>query len=115
MNGAREWWRRVPRSPATIQDAATLENPADGGNRRTRFDLSGFHLASDRGRTVLAQDTLVLQPSANRKHLLFDCRLGTPGVAVQGEWLPVEFLELAGELRIAVALSLYPAYEGEAG
>lgn len=38
----------------------------------------------------------------------FDCRLGN-GVAVQGEFLPVSFLSLVGQLNIAVALSLYPS------
>ncbi len=38
----------------------------------------------------------------------FDCRLGDGNVAVQGEYLPVSFLQLAGQLKVAVALSLYP-------
>ena len=37
----------------------------------------------------------------------FDSRLGD--VAVQGEWLPVDFMRLAADLNIDVALSLYPA------
>lgn len=37
----------------------------------------------------------------------FDCRLSDQ-ILMQGEYLPVEFLQLVGELRIAVALSLYP-------
>lgn len=43
------------------------------------------------------------------------CRLGKtrsrsagPVVAVQGEYLPSSFLRLVGELRIGVALSMYP-------
>ena len=39
----------------------------------------------------------------------FDSRLGVDDVAVQGEWLPVDFLQLVAELQIGVALSLYPA------
>lgn len=38
----------------------------------------------------------------------FTCRLGD-AVVVQGEYLPVSFLLLAGQLKVAVALSLYPA------
>jgi hypothetical protein len=37
----------------------------------------------------------------------FDSRLGE-NVAVQCEYLPVSFLALVGELRVAVVLSLYP-------
>ena len=39
----------------------------------------------------------------------FHCRLDQENVSVQGEWLPAPFLQLVGELRIGVALSLYPA------
>ena len=39
----------------------------------------------------------------------FDCRLGDENVAVQGEYLPVSFLQLVGQLKVAVALSIYPA------
>lgn len=46
------------------------------------------------------------------------CRLGerkSPSnpsvVAVQGDYLPSSFLRLAGELRVGVALSLYPSPE----
>ena len=38
----------------------------------------------------------------------FDSRLGVDEIAVQGEWLPVNFLQLVAELQIGVALSLYP-------
>lgn len=37
----------------------------------------------------------------------YDCRLGN-GIAVQGDYLPVEFLRLVGQFNVAVALSLYP-------
>jgi hypothetical protein len=37
----------------------------------------------------------------------FDCRLGQD-IAVQVEFLPVEFLRLVGELSVAVVLSIYP-------
>lgn len=37
----------------------------------------------------------------------FDCRLGDD-VAVQGEYLPVSFLQFAGRLKVAVALSIFP-------
>lgn len=43
----------------------------------------------------------------------FDCRLGDDHVAVQGEYLPVSFLQLAGQLNVAVALSIYPALRPE--
>jgi hypothetical protein len=43
----------------------------------------------------------------------FDCRLGEE-VAVQGEYLPVSFLQLAGQLKVAVALSLYPTVSSDA-
>jgi hypothetical protein len=42
----------------------------------------------------------------------FDCRLGD-NVFVQGEYLPVSFLQLVGQLRVAVALSLYPGVSAE--
>ena len=38
----------------------------------------------------------------------FDSRVGTEGIAVQGEYLPVELLRLAGQLNIGIGLSLYP-------
>lgn len=63
---------------------------------------------------------------ANRKELLklkrakgiedlmldfgFDSRVGTENIAVQGEYLPPEFLRLAGELNIGVGLSIYPPF-----
>lgn len=37
----------------------------------------------------------------------YQCRLGD-GVAIQGECLPPEILSLAGQLKIGIALSLYP-------
>ena len=43
----------------------------------------------------------------------FDCRLGDEDVAVQGEYLPVSFLQLVGQLKVAVALSIYPALHAE--
>lgn len=38
----------------------------------------------------------------------FSCRLNDD-VAVQREYFPVSFLQLAGQLKVSVALSLYPA------
>jgi hypothetical protein len=38
----------------------------------------------------------------------FDCRVGQEDVVVQGEWLPVELLKLAGDLKVNIALSIYP-------
>lgn len=40
----------------------------------------------------------------------YDCRLSDK-IMMQGEYLPVEFLALVGQLQVAVALSLYPAME----
>lgn len=42
----------------------------------------------------------------------YDCRLDED-IFVQGEYLPVEFLALVGQLRVAVALSLYTAQTPE--
>ena len=39
----------------------------------------------------------------------YACRLGSNGVALQGDYLPPELLRLAGSLGIGIALSLYPA------
>lgn len=39
----------------------------------------------------------------------FDCRLNETDVGLQGEYLPIEFLDLVAKFRIGVALSLYPA------
>ncbi len=44
----------------------------------------------------------------------FDSRLGIKNVAMQGEYLPPEFLRLAGELNIGIGLSIYPALEEKA-
>jgi hypothetical protein len=33
--------------------------------------------------------------------------------AVQGEYLPVSFLQLVGQLKVAVALSIHPAFHPE--
>ncbi len=46
----------------------------------------------------------------------FDCRLGDPaescaGIAMQGEYLPPELLDLAGKLKIGIGLSIYPKNE----
>jgi len=38
----------------------------------------------------------------------YDCRLHEPNIAMQGEYLPVELLLLAGSLSFGIALSLYP-------
>lgn len=38
----------------------------------------------------------------------FHSRVGTKNIAVQGEYLPPEFLRLAGELNIGDGLSIYP-------
>jgi hypothetical protein len=34
--------------------------------------------------------------------------VGQEDVVVQGEWLPVELLKLAGDLKVNIALSIYP-------
>jgi len=43
-------------------------------------------------------------------HLDFghDCRLHNDGVAMQGDYLPARLVKLAGELGLAIMLSLYP-------
>ncbi len=49
------------------------------------------------------------------EHIMLDfaynSRLGTKGFAVQGEYLPVELLQLAGQLNIGIGLSLYPPFQ----
>ena len=63
--------------------------------------------------TLHRDDLLLLSddPSVEDRRLDFgfDSRLGVGEIAVQGEWLPVNFLQLVGELQIGVALSLYPS------
>lgn len=62
-------------------------------------------------------DLLLLNADASvedrRLDFGFDTRLDVGDVAVQGEWLPVSFLQLTAELQIGVALSLYPACSGD--
>jgi hypothetical protein len=41
----------------------------------------------------------------------YECRLNGTTVVMQGEYLPVELLVLAGKLGIGIALSLYPALQ----
>lgn len=45
----------------------------------------------------------------------YECRLGKQGIAIQGNYLPAEFLLLAGQLGIGVALSHYPGKDEDDG
>lgn len=97
--------------------------------RRKLYGDSGFSewVSQDKWddlRAAVAEVSRFLQ--ANRKELLklkrakgiedlmldfgFNSRVGTENVAVQGEYLPPEFLRLAGELNIGVGLSIYPPF-----
>jgi hypothetical protein len=62
---------------------------------------------------ALAQ--LACDPTVRARQLDFgyECRL-SERVVVQGEYLPPEFLRLAGSLEISIALSLYPSGRDEA-
>lgn len=40
-----------------------------------------------------------------------ESRLNRDGIAVHGEYLPVDFVRLVGEFSVAVALSIYPQTE----
>ncbi len=97
------------------------------GPRASQFrDSSGFACdvsSVDRDLDGQLQDAIAFL-SANRADLArldndpaiqdrrlafgYDCRLDDDNVAVQGEWLPVDFLQLVAELKIGVALLLFP-------
>ena len=68
-------------------------------------DAMTFLCANKADLERLATDTTV---EDRRLDFGFDCRLGVGNVAVQGEWLPADFLKMVGDLSVGVALSLYP-------
>lgn len=97
-------------------------------SKRIHHD-SGFseRVSRDRWNNLRAAITEVLRfLEANRKELAklkrtkgvedlmldfgFNSRVGTENIAVQGEYLPPEFLRLAGELNIGIGLSIYPPF-----
>ncbi len=98
-------------------------------NRKRIHHDSGFSesVSRDRWDNLRAAITEVLRfLQANRKELAklkrtkgvedlmldfgFSSRVGTENIAVQGEYLPPEFLRLAGELNIGIGLSIYQPF-----
>lgn len=98
-------------------------------NKKRKHHDSGFSewVSQDKWhdlRAAVAEVFKFLQ--ANRKELLrlkrtkgieelmldfgFSSRVGTENIAVQGEYLPPEFLRLAGELNVGIGLSIYPPF-----
>jgi hypothetical protein len=98
-------------------------------NKKRRHHDSGFSkwVSQDKWDDLRAAVAEVLRfLKANRNELLklkratgiedlmldfgFNSRVGTDKVAMQGEYLPPEFLRLAGELNIGIGLSIYPPF-----
>jgi hypothetical protein len=64
------WGRGLTHSAPTIQDTISRQNAADRSHGRTRRDAFGEPIASNGGRSDLAQDT-PLQPPSQREHVCF--------------------------------------------
>ena len=113
LRAYRQWRRGDPM--ATTGRRAHLRHEAGGfccdvssvdGNLREQVrDAEAFLLVHHSDFELIASTTAIEECQLD---FGFDCRLGET-VAVQGEYLPVSFLALVGQLRIAVALSLYPS------
>jgi len=82
-------------------DVSAVDGDLDGQLQ----DAIAFLSANRAALARLANDPTIQD---RRLDFGFDCRLDDDNIAVQGEWLPVDFLQLVAELKIGVALSLYP-------
>ena len=97
---------RVHHSSGFACDVSNVDGDLDGQLQDANDFLSANH--NDLAR-------LATDPNVEDRRLDFgvECRLGIDNVAVQGEWLPVDFLRWVAELRIGVALSLYPSTQAD--
>ena len=96
-----------PRSSRTHQSSGFRCNVSDAdGNLDGQVDDAMTFLSAHKADLErLAIDTAV---EDRRLDFGFESRLGVDNVAVQGEFLPVDFLRLVGGLSIGVAFSIYP-------
>ena len=76
----------------------------DGDLRGQVKDAESFLIAHRHDFDLIASTAVIQECQLD---FGFDCRLGEK-VVVQNEYLPVSFLALVGQLRVAVALSFYP-------
>ena len=96
-----------PRSSRTFQSSGFRCNVSDvDGNLDGQVhDAITFLSQHKSDLERLAIDTAV---EDRRLDFGFTSRLGVDNLAVQGEFLPVDFLRLVGDLSISVALSIFP-------
>jgi hypothetical protein len=110
------WNARRPRPDRVCQDSgfACRVSGANGDLRKQLRDAEEF--LTKYHTQLLAVAT---NPTIKQRDLDFGyyCRLGTRSgqstMFMQGEYLPASFLELAGKLKIGVALSLYFSPESD--